>query len=129
LTLILIGLGLTTACSQNKDYGNRLPPDFPTNIPIIQGDIEDSRSTKFETDKGYIVGIRTQLSYDEAIQFFQDVFKDKGVSAEFRKATNISGTSQKLISIEAHQGADTIMIEIITDDDSTYVNYAVHLGK
>ena len=65
----------------------------------------------------------------KSLQYFQDAFKDKSVSADFRKATNISGTSQKLISIQAHQGADIIMIEIVTDDDSTYVNYAGHSGK
>lgn len=128
-TMILIGLGLIISCSQNRDYGNKLPPNLPTNIPIIQGNIEESHSTKFETDNGYIVGIRTHLTYDETIQYFKDAFKEKGVTAEFREATNISGSAQKLMSIEAYQGAHTIMMEITSDGSSTYVNYAVHLGK
>jgi hypothetical protein len=129
LTVILIGLSLSIGCSPTRDYGNKLPPNLPTNIPIIQGNIEDSHSTNFETDNGYIVGIRTPLNYDETIQYFKDAFKDKGVSAEFQEATNMAGSTHKSTSIEAEIGADVILIEITSGDLSTYVHYAVHIGK
>jgi hypothetical protein len=92
---------MLTACSFDKNYGHQLPPGFPSSIPIIEGDIEDSRSTKFEDGKGFVIGIRTPLSYEDAIKFYKEAFESKGDAAKFSQATNMSGTSEKVMAVEA----------------------------
>ena len=118
-----------TACSFDKNYGNQLPPGLPSSVPIIEGNIEDSRSTTFEDGKGFVIGIRTPLSYEDAIKFYKEAFESKGDAAKFTQATNMSGTSEKVMAVEAHQGINTIFMEIVSGKSSSYVNIAVHLGK
>lgn len=124
-----MALGMFTACSSEKSYGNQLPPGLPSSIPIIQGTIEESRDARFEDGKGFIIGIRTPLSYEDSIEFYKKAFKTSGDTATFNEATNMSGTSQKVMAVETHQEQSLVLMEIISGEDSTYVNIAVHLGK
>lgn len=128
LVLILI-LGLLAGCSYNKDYGNQLPPDLPSSVPIVEGTIEDSRRTTFEVDKGFVVGIRTPLNYEETIQYYDEALKTNGYTAVFKEATIISDAPERMMTFEANKDALTVFGEIGSRENSTYVNLAVHLGK
>ena len=125
--LILV-LGMLAGCGYNKDYGQQLPPELPPSVPIVAGDIEDSRRTTFEVDKGFVVGIRTPLGYQETIQYYEDSLTLNGYNAVFKEAVTMPGTSEKMMAFEANQGTLVIFGEIISKADSTYVNLAVHLG-
>lgn len=132
LSLIIIVtfvFGLFTACSFDKNYGQQLPEGLPSSIPIIEGNIEDSRSTTFDDGKGFVIGIRTTMSYEDTIEFYKEAFKTKGDPAKFTQATNMSGTSQKVMAVEAQQEKITILMEIISGEGSTYVNIAVHFDN
>ena len=124
-----MALGMFTACSFDKSYGDQLPPGFPSSIPIIQGTIEESRDATFEDGKGYIIGIRTPMGYEESIKFYKEAFKTNGDTAKFVEATNMSGTSQKVMTVETHQEQSLVLMEITSGEGSSYVNIAVHLGK
>ena len=128
LILILV-LGIMAGCGYNKDFGQQLPPELPPSVPIVAGDIEDSRRTTFEVDKGYVVGIRTPLSYQETILFYEDSLRLNGYNTVFKEAVGMPGTSEKMMTFEANQDTVVIFGEIISKADSTYVNLAVHLGK
>ena len=130
LTIFLIfAVAMFTGCISDKSYGNKLPPNFPSSVPLIEGTIEESRDAKFEDGKGYIIGIRTPLSYEEAIEFYKKAFETSGDTAKFAEAKNMSGTSQKVMSVEVYQGEMLILMEIISGEDSSFVNIAVHLRK
>ena len=124
-----MAFGMFTACSSDKSYGNQLPPGLPSSIPIIEGTIEESRDARFEDGKGFIIGIRTTFSYEDSIKFYKEAFKTNGDTAKFVEATNMSGTSQKVMAVETHQEQSLVLMEIISGEGSTYVNIAVHLGK
>ena len=128
IIIVIFSFGMFTACSFDKNYGDQLPPGFPSSIPIIEGKIEDSRSTTFEDGKGYVIGIRTPNSYEGTIKFYKEAFKTMGDAAKFTQATNMSGTSEKVMAVEASQGTNTIAMEIVSGEGSSYVNIAVHLG-
>ena len=129
IIFIIMAFSMFTACSSNKSYGDQLPPGFPSSIPIIQGTIEESRHAKFEDGKGYIIGIRTPMGYEESIKFYKEAFKINGDTAKFVEATNMSGTSEKVMAVEVYQGEMLILMEIISGEASSYVNIAVHLRK
>lgn len=132
LSLIIIltmAFSMFTGCSFDKNYGNQLPPGLPSSIPIIEGTIEDSRSTTFEDGKGFVIGIRTPVSYEDTIKFYKEAFETKGDSAKFTQAINMVGTSEKVMTVEVRQGINAIAMEIVSGEGSSYVNIAVHLGK
>ena len=93
--IVTLALVMFIACSFEKKYGQKLPTDMPTSIPIIEGNIEDSRTATFDDGKGFVIGIRTPLSYKESIKFYKDAFETSGDPAKFTEATNMSGTSQR----------------------------------
>ena len=127
--VLILVLGMLAGCGYNKNYGQQLPPELPPSVPIVAGDIEDSRRTTFEVDNGFVVGIRTQLSYQETILFYENSLRLNGYNAVFKEAVTMPGTSEKMMSFEADRDNTVIFGEIISKADSTYVNLAVHLGK
>ena len=129
IIVIIIAFGMFTACSSDKSYGNQLPPGLPSSIPIIEGTIEESRHATFEDGKGYIIGIRTPFSYEDSIEFYKKAFKTSGDTATFNEASNMSGSSQRVMTVETQQQQSLVLMEIISEEDSTYVNIAVHLRK
>jgi len=129
IIIVTLALVMFAACSFEKNYGQKLPPDMPASIPIIEGSIEDSRTATFDDGKGFVIGIRTPLSYEESIKFYKKAFEASGDIAKFTQATSMSGTSQKVMAVEAKQELIIILMEIISGEGSSYVNIAVHLGK
>lgn len=129
IIIVTLALVMFVACSSEKNYGQKLPPSMPISIPIIEGNIEDSRTATFDDGKGFVIGIRTPLSYEESISFYKKAFEDRGDIAKFTQATSMSGTSQKVMAVEAKQESIIILMEIISGEGSSYVNIAVHLGK
>lgn len=129
LVLFLIfALSIFTSCSPDRNYGNKLPPDFPSSIPIIQGTLEDSRSTKFDDGKGFVIGIRTPLSYEESINFYKKSFEAEKSYVELKNIVIPTNSSQKIIGMEVSQGQIIILLEISSEPGkNTYVNLAVHL--
>ncbi len=51
----------------HADYGEALPPGFPSDIPVVAGEIISGRRTLFEDGRGYVVDVRTDLPYREEI--------------------------------------------------------------
>ncbi len=127
--MLIMILGMLCGCGYNTDYGQKLPPELPPSVPIVQGDIVESRRTTFEVDKGYVVGIRSKLGFEETIRFYQDALARNGYTAEFKEAIPAPGSSEKMMTFEARLGTLVILGEIVSKPDSAYVNLAVHLGK
>ena len=95
IIVVTLAVLMFAACSFEKNYGQKLPPSMPASIPIIEGNIEESRTATFDDGKGFVIGIRTPLSYKESIKFYKDAFETSGDPAKFTEATNMSGTSQR----------------------------------
>lgn len=129
ILMLLLFLGFISGCGYNKDYGNQLPPDLPSSVPIVEGTIEDSRRTTFEVDKGFVIGIRTPLSYEDTIAYYDEALKTNGFTAVFKEANIVSETPEKMMTFEASKDTLTVFGEIGSSEDSTFVNLAVHLGK
>jgi len=129
LFIVMFVLFMIAGCSSDQNYGGQLPPELPDSVPIVAGDIVDSRRTTFETGQGFTIAIQTQLSYQDTIQFYEDSLKENGYRTVFKEAASLRGTPEKMMTFEAHQGTMVTFGEIIDKSGSTYVNLAVHLGN
>lgn len=123
--VIIVSIGLFAWWYHTANFGSQLPSKFPSTIPIIQGKIVDSRESIFDDGKGYVIGIESPKTYDEAIRFYTEEFKKNGTKFSFTEAYS----EDKMILLEAVQGNTIIYIEIISKKNYTYVNIAVHLCK
>lgn len=106
----------------HTNYGETLPPGVPSGVPIVEGKIVAGRRTLFEDGKGYVVGIESDLSYDEVVKFYADrIGNDRitvapGMGAEFSVA-NFRLDGKK------------IFLEIHSIGNATYVTIAIHLRE
>jgi hypothetical protein len=125
----IASLLIFAACGKDKDFGNELPPGFPTDIPLIEGQLEDSRSTLFDDGKGFVIGIRSPLSMEESVSFYKEAFKNNSEPAVFSALIQTSDPSQKVVSIDVQRGTMYLLMEIVSGSETTYVNISVHLKK
>jgi hypothetical protein len=104
----------------HANYGAALPPGLPADIPVVAGEIISGRRSLFEDGRGYVVDIKTDLSYGEVVGFYADrvgngaIVTAPGMGAEFSTARFSIGSTK-------------IFLEIHAGETQTYVTMAVHL--
>ncbi len=119
---LLIALPVIYLIRNHTNYGEALPPGLPSDIPIVEGQIISGRRTLFEDGRGYVVDIRSDLSYGEVLKFYAErvgndpVIDAPGMGAEFSVA-------------DFRLGSKRILLEIHSREAMTYVTIAIHLGK
>ena len=119
---LLFALPLIYLVSNHWDYGESLPPGLPTDIPIVDGQILSGRRTLFEDGMGYVVDIRSDLSYGEVLKFYVDVFGNLGLK-------EAPGMGADFSNADIQMGGKRILLEMHAVDSATIVTMAVHLGK
>ena len=100
--MILPGLLALTLCGC-VNRSTELPADFPTDVPVISGEIYSARHARFEDGKGFVVDVLTELSYEEVVDFYKDVVGPRGngyVSVE----TTMRDTPTRYVTIAIHLG-------------------------
>ena len=99
---ILLGLMALTAygCA---NLNGELPADFPTDIPIISGEIYSARRTTFEDGSGFVVDVLTKLSYEEVVAFYADVVGPRGNGYVLVETTS-QDTPTRYVTIAVHLG-------------------------
>jgi len=128
--LILLVIGSFAWWYHSTDYGNTLPPQLPSTVPIIDGKIVVSRETIFEDGKGYVIEIESPRKFDDVIEYYKTAFAKTGTAVTFNPMFSMEGSPQEqMMSGEAIQGSNLILLEVISKGDSTYVNTAVHMRK
>ncbi len=119
---LLFVLSLVYLIRNHANYGEALPPGLPSDIPIVEGQVISGRRTLFEDGRGYVVDIRTDLSYGEVLNFYAERYGNDclegapGMGAEFSVA-------------DFGLGSKRIFLEIHSREATTHVTMAVHLGK
>ena len=106
----------------HADYGEALPPGFPSDIPVVAGEIISGRRTLFEDGRGYVVDIRTDLPYQEVVAFYADRYGEDGIRGA-------PGMGEIFSIADIRTGDRRILLEIHSRDMQTYVTMAVHLGE
>ncbi len=74
LPALLVIATLVYMIRNHADYGEELPPSFPPDIAIVVGEIVSGRRTLFEDGRGYVVDIKTDLSYRQVVEFYGDIY-------------------------------------------------------
>ena len=115
-------LALVYFISNHRDYGEALPPGLSADIPVVEGRIISGRRTLFEDGTGYVVDIRTDLSYDEVVNFYAAIFG-------YDSLTNAPGMGEEFSVADVRLDGKRILLEIHSRESSTYVTMAVHQGK
>jgi len=119
---LLIVLPLAYLIRNHTNYGEVLPPGLPSDVPVVEGQVISGRRTLFEDGRGYVVDIRSDMSYGEVVKFYADrVGNDRvadapGMGAEFSVG-------------DFRLGSKRILLEIHSREEETYVTMAIHLGK
>ncbi len=128
--LILLVIGSFAWWYHSADYGTALPPGLPSAVPVIDGKIVASREAIFEDGKGYIIEIETPRKFDEVIGYYKAAFAKTDTAVTFSPMFSGTGLVQEqMMSGEAFQGENLILLEVFAKGDSTYVNTAVHMRK
>ena len=97
--LILLALA---ACG-STELSSELPADFPTDVPIISGEIYSARSTRFEDGRGFVVDVLTTLSHDEVVTFYDGVVGPRGNGYVLVETTS-RDTPTRYVTIAVHLG-------------------------
>ena len=84
-------------------FNGELPADFPTDVPIISGEIYRASHAKFEDGKGFVVSVLTTLSYEEVVAFYADVVGPRG-DGYVLVETTCRDTPTRYVSIAVHLG-------------------------
>lgn len=100
--LMILGLLAVTVCGCANSNGD-LPADFPSDVPIISGEIYRARSTTFEDGEGFVVDVLTTLSYEEVVAFYADVVGPRGNGYVLVETTR-RDTPTRYVSIAVHLG-------------------------
>ena len=103
------------------NYGEALPPGLPSDIPIVEGQVISGRRTLFEDGRGYVVDIRTDLSYSEVLNFYAERFGND-------RLTDAPGMGAEFSVADIRLGSKRIFLEIHSREATTYVTMAIHLG-
>ena len=122
IPVLFVVVALAYMIRNHTDYGGALPPEFPSNIPIVDGEIISGRRTLFEDGQGYVVDIRTSLPYEEVVDFYADGFRQGGLR-------DAPGMGEEFAVGDARTEDQRIRLEIHSRDEQTYVTIAVHLGE
>ena len=125
-TLVILAalflLPLLYLIQNHRNYGDRLPPQLPSDIRVVEGQIISGRRTLFEDGQGFVIDIQSNLPYGEVLNFYTEQYQHSrlaiapGMGAEFSTADFRLGSKRILLEIHARQAA-------------TYVTMAIHLGK
>ena len=116
---LLIVLALVYLVRNHTNYGAVLPPGLPSDIPIVEGQVISGRRTLFEDGRGYVVDIRTDLSYGEVLNFY----------AERGHLTAAPGMGTEFSVADFRLGNNRILLEIHSKETTTHITMAIHLGK
>ena len=119
---LLFTLPLAYLIPNHWNYGEALPPGLPADVPIVDGQVLSGRRTLFEDGMGYVVDIRTDLSYGEVLDFYVDRFGNDHL-------TNAPGMGAEFSVADFRLGSKRILLEIHSVDSSTIVTMAIHLGE
>lgn len=119
---LLLASPLVYLIPNHWNYGEALPPGLPADIPIVDGQVLSGRRTLFEDGKGYVVDVRSDLPYDEVLEFYVDRFGND----RFAKAP---GMGAGFSVADLRLGSKRIFLEIHSMDSSTIVTTAIHLGE
>jgi hypothetical protein len=119
---ILIVLPLVYLIRNHTNYGAALPPGLPADVPIVEGQIISGRRTLFEDGRGYVVDLRSDLSYDEVLKFYTE-------SVGSDRVTDEPGMGTAFSVADFHIGNTRVLLEIHSRDATTYVTTAIHLGR
>ncbi len=103
------------------NYGEALPPGLPSDIPIVEGQVISGRRTLFEDGRGYVVDIRTDLSYSEVLNFYAERIGND-------RLTDAPGMGAEFSVADIRLGSKRIFLEIHSRESTTYVTMAIHLG-
>lgn len=106
----------------HTNYGAVLPPGLPSDIPIVEGQVISGRRTLFEDGRGYVVDIRTDLSYGEVLNFYAERYVNGHLTAAPGMGAEFSVADFRL-------GSNRILLEIHSKETTTHVTMAIHLGK
>ncbi len=121
LALLLV-LPLVYLIRNHANYGEALPPGLPADIPIVEGQVISGRRTLFEDGRGYVVDIRSDLSYGEVLKFYAESYGTD-------RLTDAPGMGAEFAVADYCLGSKRIFLEIHSREASTYVTMAVHTGK
>ena len=119
---LLIALPVIYLIRNHTNYGAALPPGLTADIPIVEGQIISGRRTLFEDGRGYVVDIRSDLSYGEVLQFYAESYGSDGL-------TDAPGMGPEFSVADFRLDGKRILLEIHARDATTYVTMAIHLGK
>ncbi len=124
-TLIILGrlfvLPFLYLIPNHWNYGEALPPGLPSDIPIVEGQVVSGRRTLFEDGRGYVVDIRTDLSYGEVLNFYAERIGND-------RLTDAPGMGAEFSVADIRLGSKRIFLEIHSKEATTYVTMAIHLG-
>jgi len=119
---LLIVLPLAYLIQNHEDYGQTLPPGFPSDIPIVEGEIISGRRGLFEDGRGYVLDIQSDLPYGEVIEFYADRYGNGHIIAQ-------PGMGAEFSTAAFRVGSKKIQLEIHTKGAKTYVTMAIHLDR
>ena len=122
ISALLVVLPLVYLFANHRNYGETLPPGLSSDIPMVDGQILSGRRTLFEDGKGYVVDVRTDMSYGEVLEFYSDRFGND-------RLTEAPGMGEEFTVADFRLGSQRIFLEIHSRESSTIVTMAVHLGK
>ena len=119
---LLIALPVVYLIRNHTNYGEALPPGLPSNIPIVEGQIISGRRTLFEDGRGYVVDIRSDLSYREVLKFYADRVGNG-------RLTDAPGMGAEFSVADFRLDGKRILLEIHASEATTYITMAIHLRK
>jgi hypothetical protein len=122
ILVLLLASPLIYLVPNHWNYGEVLPPGLPADIPVVDGQVLSGRRTLFEDGRGYVVDIRSDLSYGEVLEFYIDSIGHKGLTRAPALGTPFSVADFRL-------GGKRILLEIHSMDSATIVTMAIHLGE
>ena len=119
---LLIVLPLIYLIRNHTNYGAALPPGLPADISIVEGQVISGRRTLFEDGRGYVVDIRSDLSYGEVLQFYAESYGNDSLR-------DAPGMGLKFSVADFRLDGKRILLEIHAREATTYVTMAIHLRK
>ena len=119
---LVIVTALTYLIQNHANYGETLPPGFPSDISIVDGKIISGRRSLFEDGRGYVLDIQTDLPYGEVVGFYADKYGNDRIAAA-------PGMGAAFSTAAFSVGGKKIFLEIHERDAKTYVTMAIHLGR
>ena len=119
---LLIALPVVYLIRNHMNYGEALPPGFPADIPIVEGQVISGRRTLFEDGGGYVVDILSELSYGDVLNFYAEKF---GIN----RVADAPGMGAEFSVADFRLDGKRILLEIHTREATTYVTMAIHMGK